>query len=428
MNLGDFDYNLPKELIAQTPANPRDHSRLLVLTHTDADNLPTCRQARDSHGSTHEEKSHCEPLSPLKARQSIEKIAEPVPSNRGIQTSRNDVKLEHRHFYDIIDYLNPGDVLVMNDSKVFPARLIGQKEITHGGVEILLNHEIEPGLWQCVGKNLKVDNRIKFDNSKLSAIVIMKRDDIYQIRFNMTGGRLFKEIEKIGLVPLPPYIKRKLKTKNYQLTTSSDRSSYQTVYAKEIGSVAAPTAGLHFTKRLINQIKKKGINIEYVTLHVGLGTFAAVKSEIIEKHKIHKEYYSIDQKSLMNIVKAKSENRRIIAVGTTTVRTLEHIYKELYAHRSLPQINADIFRKAENLTSYKLQPNSYLSDWTDIFIYPGYEFKCVDGLITNFHLPKSTLLMLVSAFAGKSNIDCAYKEAIVKKYRFYSYGDAMLII
>lgn len=365
MRTEEFDYNLPEELIAQTPVSPRDHSRLLVLNHTDADNT--------------EEKQ--------------------------INPNQNYV-IEHRHFYDIIEYLQPGDVLIMNNSKVFPARLIGKKEITGGNIEILLNHEIEMGLWECLGKNLKAGNRIKFDKSKLSAVVNGKNDDVYQIRFNMSGEKLFKAIEKIGLTPLPPYIKRTKERENLR-TKEQDEKTYQTVYAKKRGSVAAPTAGLHFTPELIEKIKKKGIKIQFVTLHVGLGTFAPVKTHTIEKHKIHKEYYSIDQKTLGNIIKAKQERRRIIAVGTTTVRTLE-----------------TIFNNFQNGPTAK----SSLSGWTDIFIYPGYKFKCVDGIITNFHLPKSSLLMLISAFAGKNNIDIAYREAINCKYRFYSYGDAMLII
>lgn len=371
MKLDEFDYNLPKELIAQTPANPRDSSRLLVL---------------DKHSG----------------------------------------RLNHHIFYDIVDYLKPGDILVMNDSKVFPARLIGQKEITGGNVEILLNHELEPGLWECLGRNLKIGNRIKFLDSKLSAVVIEKNNDVYIVRFNMIGNNLLNEIEKIGLIPLPPYIKRNQRNFNKE---SSDQESYQTVYAKERGSVAAPTAGLHFTNNLIKKIKEKGVKIEYVTLHVGLGTFAPVKSETIEKHKIHKEFYSVGYTVLTNIIKAKSEHRKVVAIGTTTTRALETLWDKSQIINNKSQTNSkNQILKSEKSNDYQLKINDCLSGWTDIFIYPGYKFKCVDTMITNFHLPKSSLLMLVSAFAGKEKIAFAYKKAIENNYRFYSYGDAMLIL
>lgn len=392
MKTEEFDYNLPEELIAQTPANPRDSSRLLILNHADADNTEETR----------------------------------------ITPNQNYI-IEHCHFYNIVDYLKPGDVLVMNNSKVFPARLIGKKEITDGNVEILLNHEIETGLWECLGKNLKVGNRIKFDKSKLSAIVTGQNNGTYQVRFNMCGNKLFSEIENIGMTPLPPYIKRNLKSQTSNLKAKEkesivDKQSYQTVYAKERGSVAAPTAGLHFTPELIKKIRDKGVEIEYVTLHVGLGTFAPVKSETIEKHKIHKEYFSIDQKVIDKIIQAKKEHRRIIAVGTTTTRALETLWGKSQNTNHKSQINSKIqISKSKKTKSCKLEAESF-SGWTNIFIYPGYKFKCVDGMITNFHLPKSSLLMLISAFAGKKNIDIAYREAIKHKYRFYSYGDAMLIV
>ena len=397
MKTEDFNYKLPKELIAQTPANPRDSSRLLVLK---------------------------------------------LDKNR--TSSRGDAQTKHHTFYDIIDYLKTGDVLVMNNSKVFPARLIGQKEVTKGTVEILLNYEIESGLWECLGKNLKVGNRIKFKESKLSAVVIEKNNDVYQVRFNMSGNSLFSEIEKIGLTPLPPYIKRTEERKNLR-TKELDKNSYQTVYAKELGSVAAPTAGLHFTTELLKKIRAKGVKIEFVTLHVGLGTFAPVKTNIIEKHRIHKEYYSIEENALNNIIKAKNENRRVIAVGTTTVRTLETMFDKLQNPNYKYQINSkdqndsghpaldagstnSRFPIKSGMTDNPNEARQLLSGWTNIFICPGYQFKCVDAMVTNFHLPKSSLIMLVSAFAGKKNIDQAYKVAIERKYRFYSYGDAMLII
>ena len=379
MKLSEFDYKLPCELIAQRPVNPRDHSRLLVI-------------------------------------------------------NRNNNCISHDKFFNILKYLKRGDLLVLNDSKVFPARLIGLKEMTHGNVEILLNHQIDAGIWECVGKNLRINLRINFTNSKLKAVVLKKVEDIYLVRFNMNGENFFSEINKIGFTPLPPYIKRKLKTKSLKLKvieedSNLDKDSYQTVYAKEIGSVAAPTAGLHFTKELIEQIKKKGVEIEYLTLHIGLGTFAPVKSDKIEKHKIHKEYYSINQITLNKIIKAKSENRRIIAVGTTITRVLETLWGKPqiinYKSQTKSKFKNKNSKQFNNLTIQQF--NNCLSGWTDIFIYPGYQFKCVDGIITNFHLPRSTLLMLVSAFAGKNKIKNAYNEAIKEKYRFYSYGDAMLI-
>ena len=387
MNTKDFDYNLPKQLIAQWPANPRDHSRLLVL-------------------------------------------------------NRKNNQIKHDKFFNIIKYLKKGDLLVLNDSKVFPARLKGIKEATYGKVEILLNHQVEDGIWQCIGKNLKVNTRIKFNNSKLKAIILDKINDIYNIKFSISGENFYSELNKIGLTPLPPYIKKNVKLPHRQSPErrcqmsdvkdrdeESNRKQYQTVYAKEIGSVAAPTAGLHFTKELIKKIQKKGIEIKYLTLHVGLGTFAPIKSDRIENHKIHREYYSVDQKTINNIIKARLEHRRVIAVGTTTTRVLETLFEkiQIISHKSTTKLKFKNrnFNQFNNLTIKQF--NNSLSGWTNIFIYPGYKFKCVDGLITNFHLPKSTLLMLVSAFADYKNINCAYNEAIKLKYSFYSYGDAMLI-
>lgn len=343
MKLSDFDYTFPAELIAQSPADIRDHSRLLVL---------------------------------------------------GKETG----KIKHHTFYDVFDYLKAGDVLVVNNSKVFPARIFGRRTDSDGKIEILLNKNIKESLWEVLGKNLKPNTDIKFENSELEGKVIDKKGKISTIEFNLNGEEFFKEIEKIGHTPLPPYIKK--------IDDQSDKINYQTVYAKPVGSVAAPTAGLHFTKNLLSQIKAKGVEIVEVTLHVGLGTFAPVESENIEDHKIHSEYYTIIPSEIKKIIKAKKNGRRIIAVGTTTTRVLEHIF---------------LSPKTQVLSSN-------ISGWTNIFIYPGYKFKCVDGLITNFHLPKSTLLMLVCAFAGRENIKKAYKEAIDQKYRFFSYGDAMLIL
>jgi len=343
MKLSDFDYNLPLELIAQKPADPRDSSRLLVL-------------------------------------------------------DKKNGEINHHTFYEIVNYLQPGDVMVVNNSKVFPARLFGRRIDSDGKVEILLNKNIENSTWEVIGKNLKPGTKIKFENSCLEAKVLGNENKISKIQFNLSGEEFFEEIEKIGHTPLPPYIRKN--------DTKKDKIDYQTVYAKPVGSAAAPTAGLHFTKELLNQIKAKGIEIVEVTLHVGLGTFAPVEAGNIEDHKIHSEYYTVKKEELEKIIEAKKEGRRIIAVGTTSTRVLETVF-----------------------SSPNLLPSTLnFSGWTNIFIYPGYKFKCVDGIITNFHLPKSTLLMLVSAFAGSENIKKAYEIAIDQKYRFFSYGDAMLII
>lgn len=343
MKLSEFNYNLPEELIAQMPAEPRDQSRLLILN-----------------------------------------------KKRGTIT--------HHTFCEIIKYFQPGDVLVVNNSKVFPARLLGCREDTGGKAEVLLNKNIENSIWEVMGKNLKPGIKVVFKNSILKATVIEKDEKIAQIKFNLSGEEFFTEIEKIGHTPLPPYIKKN--------DTKKDKNDYQTVYAKPIGSSAAPTAGLHFTEKLLDQIKAKGVEIIEVTLHVGLGTFAPVESENIEDHDIHSEYYTVEKEEFKKIIEAKKEGRRIIAVGTTSTRVLETVFN--------------------SSNSQSLDPN--FNGWTNIFIYPGYKFKCIDGLITNFHLPKSSLLMLVSAFAGKKNIDKSYQEAIEQNYRFFSYGDAMLIV
>lgn len=341
--VADFDYHLPSELIAQKPVRPRDHSRLLVL-------------------------------------------------------DKKNGRLEHQHFYDIVDYLKPGDLLVLNNSQVFPARLIGHKTETGGVVEIFLHRKIDGGktgdVWEClVGGRVKVGTVVDFPGLR-ATIVENNEDGTWQVKFNLAGAKFFRTINKIGEVPLPPYIKR-----SKQL--ASDKDNYQTVFAdkQKIGSAAAPTAGLHFTKSLLKKIKARGVRITYVTLHVGLGTFAPVKTDRIKDHKMHSEFAEISARAVAAVLKTKRSGGRVIAVGTTSCRTLE---------------SADWRKRGQSF-------------WTDIFIYPGYDFNIVDALITNFHLPKSTLIMLVSALAGKKNIDRAYREAVKRKYRFFSYGDAMLI-
>ncbi len=337
----DFDYYLPEELIAQTPIEKRDDSRLMIL-------------------------------------------------------DKESGEIEHRHFKDIIDYLNPGDVLVLNDTKVIPARLIGTKEATGAVIELLLLKDTGNDIWECLSKpakRLKKDTIISFGNGELKAQVIEKKEEgICRVQL-IYNGILLEILEKLGTMPLPPYIHEKLK----------DQSRYQTVYAKNIGSAAAPTAGLHFTHELLKKIADKGIIVTYVTLHVGLGTFRPVEVDNILEHHMHSEYYVMDKTTADILNKAKSEGRRIIAVGTTSTRVLETI--------------------ASNNNSKFVA----CSGNTDIFIYPGYKFKAIDCLITNFHLPKSTLIMLVSALAGKENILHAYNTAVASKYRFFSFGDAMFI-
>lgn len=339
MKLSLFDYYLPKSRIAQKPIRPRDHSRLLVL-------------------------------------------------------NRKTGRIEHRHFYDIVDYLKPDDVLVLNNSKVFPARLIGRKP-TGGKIEVFLLNQINQNTWACLlgGKGRRVGLKICFgaehDHARLRGTIIKQlKGGIWHIKFNLSGQKLLAAINTLGLTPTPPYIKR-----------TSNLKEYQTVYAQKTGSVAAPTAGFHFTKSLLNKLIKRGVRPEFITLHIGYGTFQPVKVNEIEKHKMHPEFIEVDKATHQRLLQAKKQGRRIIAVGTTSVRALE----------SLPKI-AQSTDKLINL-----------------FIYPGYKFKMVDAMITNFHLPKSTLLMLVSAFAGRSLILKAYQQAIRKKYRFYSFGDAMLI-
>ena len=340
MNIEDFNYELPEELIAQTPLKKRDASRLLVL-------------------------------------------------------DKETGEVEHKHFYDIIDYLEEGDTLVLNDTKVLPARLIGVKEDTGAVIEILLLKNLEKDNWECLVKparRVKTGTIVSFGDGKLKAKCIGEFDEGIRHFELVYNGILMEILDELGTMPLPPYIHEKLK----------DQSRYQTVYAKEVGSAAAPTAGLHFTEELLEKIKNKGINVCYVTLHVGLGTFRPVSVTNIKDHEMHSEFYMMKKEVADSLNKAKKECKRIIAVGTTTTRVLETIMTE----------------KGEF---------SECSGWTKIFIYPGYEFKAIDCLITNFHLPKSTLVMLVSALAGRENILNAYKIAVQEKYRFFSFGDAMFI-
>ncbi len=340
MKLEEFDYYLPEELIAQVPIEKRDESRLLVV-------------------------------------------------------DKNEKTLEHKVFKSIIDYLEPGDCLVRNNTKVIPARLYGIKEVTGANVEFLLLNRIEGDTWEVMvrpGKKLMPGARVDFGNGLLKAEVIDKMEGgNRKVKFEYDG--IFNEIlDQIGLMPLPPYIKERLKEK--------DR--YQTVYAKYEGSAAAPTAGLHFTEELLEEIRAKGVEIANVTLHVGIGTFRPVKVETIEEHEMHSEHFYIKEEDAEKINNTKKNGGRIIAVGTTSCRVLESIADE----------NGMVEAQERD---------------TSIFIYPGYKFKCIDALITNFHLPESTLIMLVSALAGRDYVMKAYEEAVKEKYRFFSFGDAMFI-
>ena len=340
MKLSDFNYDLPKELIAQTPIEKRDEARLMVL-------------------------------------------------------HRSNQTIEHKIFKDILDYLKPGDCLVRNNTKVIPARLYGVKEVTGANVEFLLLNRIEGDTWEVMvrpGKKLMPGARVDFGDGLLKAEIVDKMEGgNRKVKFEYDG--IFNEIlDQIGLMPLPPYIKEKLEKKEM----------YQTVYAKYEGSAAAPTAGLHFTEELLEQIKAKGVEIANVTLHVGIGTFRPVKEENIEDHDMHTEHYYIKEEDAEKINKARKNGGRIIAVGTTSCRVLESVADE------------DGFVKA-------------IEGDTNIYIYPGYKFKCIDGLITNFHLPESTLVMLVSALAGREFVLDSYKKAVEEKYRFFSFGDAMFI-
>ncbi len=340
MKTSDFDFYLPEELIAQYPLEKRDYSRLMVLDKATGE-------------------------------------------------------IEHKHFYDVIDYLNKGDTLVLNNTRVMPARLIGEKAISGGKIEFLLLKRIEGDKWECLakpGKRAKIGTEFTFGEGKLKCNVV----DIVEegnriIEFSYDG--IFEQVlDDLGEMPLPPYITEKLE----------DRERYQTVYSKEQGSAAAPTAGLHFTKELLEKVKEKGVNIAYVTLHVGLGTFRPVKVDDVNEHVMHSEFYHLEEEDAKIINETKKRGNKIISVGTTSTRTLETIGDE------------NGFVKPQ-------------SGWTNIFIYPGYKFKVVDKLITNFHLPESTLIMLVSALAGKEKVMNAYNEAVKEKYRFFSFGDSMII-
>ena len=340
MKTSDFWYDLPEELIAQTPLQKRDTSRLLVLDRTTG-------------------------------------------------------QVRHQHFYDVIDYLQPGDCLVMNDSRVLPARLLGHRP-TGGAVEVLLLRDLGDKKWECLckpGRKMQVGHQVIFGNGELTATVVEVQE---------TGNRviefhyedIFLEVlERLGKMPLPPYIKEELQ----------DQERYQTVYSKAVGSAAAPTAGLHFTNELLDKIRDKGVKTAFVTLHVGLGTFRPVKAEDISDHHMHSELCMISRETADILNETKRSGGRIICVGTTSCRTLESL------------VNEDGSFDAK-------------SKWTEIFIYPGYQFKAMQGLITNFHLPESTLVMLVSAFAGRENVLKAYNEAVLERYRFFSFGDAMLIL
>lgn len=341
MKTSDFYYDLPEELIAQTPLEPRDSSRLMIL-----------------HKKTGE--------------------------------------IEHRHFYDILDYLNEGDCLIMNDSRVLPARIYGVKDETNANVEFLLLNCIEGKKWEALakpGKRAKIGTSFSFGDGLMHCKVIDILDDGNRILEFECEGNFYENLDKLGQMPLPPYIHEKLK----------DKERYQTVYSREIGSAAAPTAGLHFTKELMKKAQEKGVKIGFVTLHVGLGTFRPVKVDDVTKHKMHSEHYDMSEETANLINETHKNGGRVFCVGTTSCRTVESVAK----------------REGEIKAS---------DGMTDIFIYPGFEFKAMDCLITNFHLPESTLIMLVSAFAGYDNIMNAYKTAVAEKYRFFSFGDAMLIV
>lgn len=341
MKTSDFYYNLPEELIAQTPLEPRDSSRLMVL-----------------HKKTGE--------------------------------------IEHRHFYDILDYLNEGDCLIMNDSRVLPARIYGVKDETNANVEFLLLNCIEGKKWEALakpGKRAKIGTSFSFGDGLMHCKVVDILDDGNRILEFECEGSFYENLDKLGQMPLPPYIHEKLK----------DKERYQTVYSREIGSAAAPTAGLHFTKELMKKAQEKGVKIGFVTLHVGLGTFRPVKVDDVTKHKMHSEHYDMSEETATLINETHRNGGRVFCVGTTSCRTVESVAK----------------REGEIKAS---------DGMTDIFIYPGFEFKAMDCLITNFHLPESTLIMLVSAFAGYDNIMNAYNTAVAEKYRFFSFGDAMLIV
>ena len=340
MKTSDFWYDLPEELIAQTPLQKRDASRLMVL-------------------------------------------------------DRETGAVTHRHFYDIADYLKPGDCLVMNDSRVLPARLLGHRP-TGGAVEVLLLRDLGNKRWECLckpGRKMQVGNEVIFGNGELTATVAEVREDGNRVVEFHYEGIFLEVLERLGKMPLPPYIKEELQ----------DQERYQTVYSREVGSAAAPTAGLHFTQELLDKIRAKGVKTAFVTLHVGLGTFRPVKAEEITDHHMHSELCMMNQETADMLNETRRSGGRIICVGTTSCRTLESL------------VHPDGTFAAG-------------SKWTEIFIYPGYTFRAMDGLITNFHLPESTLVMLVSAFAGREHVLAAYKEAVAQRYRFFSFGDAMCIL
>ena len=339
MKTHDFWYDLPEELIAQTPLERRDGSRLMVL-------------------------------------------------------NRETGEITHKHFFDVIDYLNPGDCLVMNDSRVLPARLMGHRP-TGGVVEVLLLRDLGNQCWECLckpGRKMLVGNEVIFGDGELTGVVREVREDGNRVVEFRYEGIFLEVLERLGKMPLPPYIKEELQ----------DQERYQTVYSREIGSAAAPTAGLHFTEELLEKIREKGVNEAFVTLHVGLGTFRPVKAEEVTDHHMHSELCMINAETAEILNETKKNGGRIICVGTTSCRTLESL------------VNDDGSFEAK-------------SKWTNIFIYPGYTFRAMDGLITNFHLPESTLVMLVSAFAGREHVLNAYAAAVKERYRFFSFGDAMFI-
>ena len=340
MKTHDFWYELPEELIAQTPLEQRDASRLLVLDRVSGD-------------------------------------------------------INHRHFYDVIDYLKPGDCLVMNDSRVLPARLLGHRP-TGGAVEVLLLRDLGDKKWECLckpGRKMQPGNEVIFGDGELTATVLEVREDGNRVVEFHYEGIFLEVLERLGKMPLPPYIKAEL----------SNQERYQTVYSKDVGSAAAPTAGLHWTPELLEKAREKGIKLAFVTLHVGLGTFRPVKAEEISEHHMHAELCMLSQETADILNETKRAGGRVICVGTTSCRTLESL------------VNEDGTFEAK-------------SKWTEIFIFPGYTFKAMDGLITNFHLPESTLVMLVSAFAGREHVLAAYEEAVRERYRFFSFGDAMCIL
>lgn len=342
MSTSDFFYDLPEELIAQTPVEPRNHSRLMVL-------------------------------------------------------SKENDSINHEHFFNLTEHLKEGDLLVLNDSRVLPARLYGEKIGTGSAIEFLLLEQKGDKLWEIIcrpGKKAREGAEFSFGNGRLKARVTEVKEDGNRVVQFECEGNIFTALEEIGQMPLPPYITTKLE----------DKERYQTVYSRELGSAAAPTAGLHFTKEMLDEIKAKGVNIAYVTLHVGLGTFRPVKVDNVLEHKMHSEHYHLPAETAELINKTKAAGGRVISVGTTSCRTVE----------SVASFNNGIIKEADG--------------YTDIFIYPGYEFKVLDGLITNFHLPESTLIMLVSAFYGYDKTMTAYKKAVEERYRFFSFGDAMLIL